>query len=299
MRSVSFLKHHAATALLLAWAAATPARAGQLFAFNYSLPGTGPTPLPVSANGFFATTDLNAGSYTITGAWGNWNGVPITGIESPGAYGGNDNLLFASGPALDYQGVAFTVNGPGDDGSGNVNLYYDAGQGGYTENGVGIGGSQNFSTSPASPQPVYFGFGYSIPATDWAPMAVSAEGVLTALHTDAQIYQVSGISGTWNGVAILSLLAPGTFGMNDNILYGSDPYLSAYGLSFQVNGAGDDGAGNVNVMYAGGYTEYSESVDYTQTFNLVQLTPEPSVWWLVSTALVPIVLIGRRRRGHV
>src|ERR1035441_11072910 len=61
--------------------ATTPARAGQIFAFNYSLPpGAGAAPMAVSASGFFATTDLLGNSYTITGAWGTWNGAAITGI---------------------------------------------------------------------------------------------------------------------------------------------------------------------------------------------------------------------------
>src|ERR1019366_8088731 len=101
--------------------ATTPARAGQLFAFNYSLPGAGATPMAVSASGFFATTDLVGNSYTITGAWGTWNGAAITGISAPGGFGVNDNLLFSSGPFLDSNGVGFTVNGPGDSGSGSVN----------------------------------------------------------------------------------------------------------------------------------------------------------------------------------
>src|ERR1017187_5186499 len=98
--------------------ATTPARAGQLFAFNYSLPGFGPTPMAVSASGFFATTDLLGNSYTITGAWGTWNGAAITGVLAPGGFGGNDNLLFSSGPVLDSNWGGFLVKAPGRQGSG-------------------------------------------------------------------------------------------------------------------------------------------------------------------------------------
>src|ERR1035437_9138612 len=139
-------KHHAQKSLVNGFAvpalvvvvvlgATTPARAGQIFAFNYSLPGAGATPMAVSASGFFATTDLVGNSYTITGAWGNWNGAAITGVLAPGGFG-NDNLLFSSGPLLDINGVGFMVNAPGDSGTGSVNVYYNGE--GYTENSLNI-----------------------------------------------------------------------------------------------------------------------------------------------------------------
>src|ERR1039458_3448040 len=85
-----------ALVVMVVLGAATPARASQLFAFNYSLPGAGATPMAVSASGLFATTDLAGSSYTIIGAWGAWNGTAITGVSAPGTFGGNDNLLFSS-----------------------------------------------------------------------------------------------------------------------------------------------------------------------------------------------------------
>ena len=93
--------------VLLALATTTPAQASQLFAFNYSLPGTGLTPMAISASGFFATTDLSGGSYTVTGVWGTWNGVAITGIAAPGGFGSNDNLLFPAAPLVDSNGLGF------------------------------------------------------------------------------------------------------------------------------------------------------------------------------------------------
>ena len=281
--------------------ATTPARAGQIFAFNYSLPGAGATPMAVSASGFFATTDLVGNSYTITGAWGTWNGAAITGVLAPGGFG-NDNLLFSSGPLLDSNGVGFMVNAPGDSGTGSVNVYYDAVQGGYTENSTNVGGGPNFSISAATSSPVYFAFNYSIPGAGLTPMNVSASGILTAFNTDANSYLVSGISGSWNGASILSLLSPGTFDGNDNLLFGADPHLTVNGLSFAVNGVGDDGTGNVNVFYfgSGAYTEFSENVGFTQDFNLSQTlsqTPEPASVTLMFTG-IPFVLFLARRRSR-
>jgi len=179
--------------------ATTPARAGQLFAFNYSLPGNGGTPMPVSASGFFATTDLIGASYTITGVWGSWNGSAISGILSPGAFG-NNNLLFSTGPLFDINGVGFAVNGSGDDGAGRVNLHYNGT--GYTENSVNVGVSPNVAISTATPSPVFFSFSYSMPGFGITPLDVSASGILTAFQTDANTYLASNISGTRNGEKI-------------------------------------------------------------------------------------------------
>jgi hypothetical protein len=282
----------------------TPARAGQIFEFSYSLPGAGAAPMAVSASGFFATTDLLGNSYTITGAWGTWNGAAITGILAPGGFGGNDNLLFSSGPLLDSNGVGFMVNAPGDSGTGSVNVYYAAGQGGYTEDSTNVGGGPTFSISAATPSPVYFAFNYSIPGAGATPMNVSASGILTAFNTDANSYLVSGISGSWNGASILSLLSPGIYGGNDNLLFAANPHLTGNGLSFAVNGVGDDGTGNVNVYYSGtgAYTESSDNVDFTQNFNLSQTlsqTPEPASVTLMFTG-IPFVLflVWRRSRAQ-
>ncbi|HEV3197333.1 MAG TPA: hypothetical protein VGZ73_05485, partial [Bryobacteraceae bacterium] len=173
-------------ALIVVLGATMPAHAGQLFAFDYSIPGTsagGATPMDVTASGFFSTTDLSGNSYTINGVYGTWNGMAITGILDPGTFGSNpsnDNLLYSSGPLLDLGGLGFTVAGAGDDGSGNVNVYYDASQGGYTEQNAGVGGSPSFSISPFTPSPVYFDFSYSIPGFGDTPMDVAASGMITA-----------------------------------------------------------------------------------------------------------------------
>ena len=192
------------------------------------------------------------------------------------------------------------VNAPGDSGTGSVNVYYDGA--GYTENSSNIGDSPNFSISAATPSPVYFKFDYSIPGAGATPMNVSASGILTAFNTDANSYLVSGISGSWNGASILSLLAPGTYVGNDNVLFGANPHLTENGLSFAVSGVGDDGTGNVNVYYSstGAYTEFSENVGFTQDFNLSQTlsqTPEPASVTLMFTG-IPVVLFLARRRSR-
>ena len=258
--------------------------------------------MAISASGFFATTDLSAGSYAVTGVWGTWNGVAITGIAAPGGFGSNDNLLFPAAPLVDSNGLGFTVNGAGDDNAGDVNLFYDGT--GYTENSGDVGTGSDFSITPVTPTPVFFNFSYSLPGfgTSLTPMPVSAGGILTAFQTDANTYLVSAISGNWNGVSILNLLSPGTFGGNDNLIFPVGNHVSTNGLSYAVNGAGDDGAGNVNVFLVGGgfYTELSPDVGVGQDFNLSQVpnqVPEPASVTLLYTG-IPIVLFLVRRRSR-
>jgi hypothetical protein len=290
----------AALVALSAVAATVPAQASQLFAFNYSLPGTGPTPLAVSASGFFATTDLSGGSYTVTGVWGTWNGVAITGIAPPGGFGGNDNLLFPAAPLVDFNGLGFTVNGAGDDGAGDVNLFYIGT--GYTENSASVGVGSDFSITPATPTPVFFNFSYSLPGVGATPMPVSAGGTLTTVQTDANTYLVGAITGNWNGVSILNLLSPGGFGGNDNLIFPVGNHVTGNGLSCAVSGVGDDGAGNVNVFLvgAGSYREFSPDVGVGQDFNLSPVPnqiPEPASVTLMYTG-IPVLLFLVRRRSR-
>jgi hypothetical protein len=285
---------------VLALAVTPPARASQLFAFNYSLPGTGLTPMAVSASGFFATTDLSGGSYTVTGVWGTWNGEAITGVAAPGGFGSNANLLFPAAPLVDGDGLGFTVNGAGDDGAGNVNLHYNGT--GYTEKSTGVGTGSDFSITPVTATPVFFNFSYSLPGLGFTPMPVSAGGLLTAFQTDANTYLASAISGNWNGVSILNLLSPGGFGGNDNLIFPVGDHVSANGLSYVVNGVGDDGAGNVNVFLvgSGSYTELSPGVGVGQDFSLSQVSsqiPEPASVTLFCTG-IPVVLFLVRRRSR-
>lgn len=85
-----------------------------LWNFNYS--GTG-----VNASGVLTTdSTLSGGAYSITGITGQRNGQAILSLVPAGTFGNlfSDNLLFASGPFLDYAGITFTTS------SGAFNLCY-------------------------------------------------------------------------------------------------------------------------------------------------------------------------------
>jgi hypothetical protein len=125
---------------------------GATFEFSYSLPPllSGPDPLAVTANGTFTTSAFDGTDYTITGITGFRNGEAITGLLAPGAFSGNDNLLFPFPPFVNGNGVSFTVAGGGDDGTGDVNLFFDGT--GYTENSFNIGDG-TLSVTNSVPEP--------------------------------------------------------------------------------------------------------------------------------------------------
>jgi len=270
------------------------ANADQMFPFLYAIPSTDSShPTPASAIGTLTTTELSDGVYSITGISGVWNGYTITGLLDPGAFGDNDNLLFTSGPGVDDDGFAFTVDGPGDDGSGQVDFYYK--NNGYTELSDDIGYTETLLLSAWTYS--YFDFNYSFPGLGRHGTPVSANGTLTTVETDPGTYLVVGIDGTWNGQSI-SQLEPvnSLFGGNDNILYSDSPYLTDSGITFKVPSGGDDGTGDVNVYYNTAqdlYTEDSHNVGDGH-FNIA-VTPEPASGRLFGLSVLAACLGNRRR----
>ena len=122
--------------------------------FSYTLNG--------GSSGFSGTGTLtgnpygNAGAYLITGI----TGTGVTGLISPGAYNGNDNLLYPnSSPLFDGKGLGFTDTNAS--GSYQVELYSFSSQ--YfafvTPIGTTGGGSvpvQFTASSAVTPEPSSF-----------------------------------------------------------------------------------------------------------------------------------------------
>jgi hypothetical protein len=115
--------------------------------FNFSISGTG-----ISASGTFTTNSLLSGSYLITGISGTQDGMAMT-LIAPNGFDANDNLLFATAPQVDFEGVSFLAGGIA------YNLYYNSiaccgGPVAYFETTVpGVLGPQvTFSAAPA-PEP--------------------------------------------------------------------------------------------------------------------------------------------------
>jgi hypothetical protein len=62
----------------------------------------------------------------------------------------------------------------------------------------------------------------------------SGSGTLTTNGLSSGSYLITKITGTFDGSAITSLLAPGGFAGNDNLLFPASPQLDGVGLSFQT-----------------------------------------------------------------
>ena len=140
---------------------ASPASAAE-FSYSY-FSGT------VFASGIFTTTDTTTlvdgrEAYTVTGMTGARDGIAIAGLNAtyPGAAGGSDQYLFATGVPVTEFGIGFDyVNGL----SGNIfnGVFNNVAQLGeyYGNTGTGLDaqlGPQNFTltqvvTTPAVPEP--------------------------------------------------------------------------------------------------------------------------------------------------
>jgi len=134
------------------------------FNFIYSLPPVGQNGMSVSASGTFTTSAFNGTEFLITGMTGFRNGEPITGLLPPDSFPpnsnlSNDNFLFPSSPFLDVNGVSFTVAGMGNDGAGNVNLFFNTGCQNpnisqcYTEDSLDVGDGTFSVTAVTNPVP--------------------------------------------------------------------------------------------------------------------------------------------------
>jgi hypothetical protein len=84
--------------------------------FNFSFSGTG-----ISASGTFAATLVSGNEYLVTSISGMQNSFAMT-LLAPGAYAGNDNKIFSSGPSLDGYGLGFVLS----NGATKYNIYYDS-----------------------------------------------------------------------------------------------------------------------------------------------------------------------------
>lgn len=170
---------------------------------------------------------------------------------------------------------------------------------------------------PASAD-VFYGFSYNLPAggtSQISPLGpVTASGVLSINGSGL----VTSISGLWNGASITGLIAPGSpgingsasgYGSNDNMVYvpPSPAYVDISGLAFTVaplSGLwGDDGDGDVNIYYDGGYMEYQKltgfpgtAVTGAGTFQLTA-TPEPGFYPALALGLTGLAAARRRKRA--
>jgi hypothetical protein len=134
--------------------------------FSYTVPILGSPGEDVTATGVLIATPLPnplfPDQYLVTGISGTRtvDGVTeaITGLLAPGTFPmgshPNDNhVRLAFAPYLSFNGLGFTVAGAGDDGSGDVDIYYAPGPQGYFE-ASSLYGAGTFSGTLVVPEPV-------------------------------------------------------------------------------------------------------------------------------------------------
>ncbi|MGI9087327.1 MAG: VPDSG-CTERM sorting domain-containing protein [Chthoniobacterales bacterium] len=145
-----------------------------------------------------------------------------------------------------------------------------------------------------------FAFTSSIPLTGGG--FISGSGFLfTAGPLSPAGTLVTSIVGSYDAGTITGLLAPGTLGGNDNLLFSGYPSLNGNGISFSVSGEADPaeyGAG-VNLYFSftsAGYTDNSGKTDYSPTgFTLVPVAAPETGSTLGLLLLSLVGLLGVRR----
>ncbi len=114
----------------LLFALSYPAAASTL-TYDFSFSGSG-----ITSSGVLTVSDI-AGTYTVTDMTGTYGSGAITGPFSVDAYQSNDNLIFPSGPYLDFSGISFSV------GTKDYNVFYDNGHDFCNSQGYYVNVGQN------------------------------------------------------------------------------------------------------------------------------------------------------------
>lgn len=129
-----------------------------------------------------------------------------------------------------------------------------------------------------------------------------ASGTFTAIPQSNGTFLITSISGTdafgsFSG-APMSLLASGTFGSNDNLLFSSAPFLDSLGFSFSAGGK------SFNIEFNTPANDPIDPIGYIQEGGsfviplsfLVSRTPEPSTLILIGSGIFALAAASRRKR---
>jgi hypothetical protein len=282
-------------ALAIATAPAVKATASPLV-YSYSYTGNG-----IAGAGILTTTDvLIGGAYTVTGIQGLRDGTATTGLYAPGAFLGNDNLLFSSGSSFDYAGLSYAAGGVGynlyNNSTCGTNQDYELPSG----SGCGAGDPITLTVAPLNPVSGLLYFAYT-----YTGSGIAGAGILTTTDTLVSgAFTAVDIQGLRNGVHTTGLDSPGTFLGNDNQLFPTEPFLDYSGISYSVGGLGFNlynnstcGTDQDYELPSGSGCGAGDPIDFNIIPLQVQAVPEPATLTLLGLGLTASrVATSRRRR---
>lgn len=129
---------------------------------------------------------------------------------------------------------------------------------------------------------------------------ISGSGSLTATLVSGNQYLVTSISGMQNGFA-MTLLAPGAFGGNDNMISSVKPFVDGFGLAFSLS----NGTTEYNIYYDPNLKQSFEcnstegvcnfGVGTAISGTVTQVVPEPGSMMLLGSGLFGLAGIARRK----